>query len=266
MATKKEQIKRILEENFESILENKNSVLNLEKTLSTKELPISRYKIIEFMKAKGYKHNKDTNSWDKDASTVNIPSNNEDIKSKEKFPTSITNPCLPSNDSLNISLTDDLRNHLKNGAKKKNSSKSVNTTSNLEHKPNESIKEIIATNIKEKSAIPEDNIINEMRKIIDNTASNCELILDSITKLSEQLDTTNSLLPKVTEDNISIPATKLLDILSSKPKKYDTTLPITLFELCIDKYCLRNPDKQEDIRNSKTSNIIKKLLIDYFVS
>ena len=192
MGTKKEikeEITRILEENFDFILNSKDSLLNLENTLSTNELKISMYHIKIFMKNKGYIHNKTTNEWNSVSTTEQTSSNNECISSKKPSLESTKSKTIKNQETLDETITGDLKRFLKKNSNDKNNDKIIKTPLNLKDKSKENIEEVIEENIREKSLIPDENILNEIWKITDNTSSNCELILKSITSLSQQVST-----------------------------------------------------------------------------
>ena len=180
MGTKKEikeEITRILEENFDFILNSKDSLLNLENTLSTNELKISMYHIKIFMKNKGYIHNKTTNEWNSVSTTEQTSSNNECISSKKPSLESTKSKTIKNQETLDETITGDLKRFLKKNSKDKNNDKIIKTPLNLKDKSKENIEEVIEENIREKSLIPDENILNEIWKITDNTSSNCELMV-----------------------------------------------------------------------------------------
>lgn len=275
MGTKKEikeEITRILEENFDFILNSKDSLLNLENTLSTNELKISMYHIKIFMKNKGYIHNKTTNEWNSVSTTEQTSSNNECISSKKPSLESTKSKTIKNQETLDETITGDLKRFLKKNSNDKNNDKIIKTPLNLKDKSKENIEEVIEENIREKSLIPDENILNEIWKITDNTSSNCELILKSITSLSQQVIKTSLLLSSSKQDNninentnLKISSAQLMDILDGKTKRYELTLPIAFFEAIREKFFLKYPDKTS-IEELKDSKILYKILIDFFVS
>lgn len=131
MGTKKEikeEITRILEENFNFILNTQDSILNLENTLSTSKLKISMYHIRTFMNNKGYIHNKATNEWVSINNKKKNSSNNEDIKDNETILKSNEQNILEHKENLNNSMTDDLKEFLKENSKKKSNTNSDEKT------------------------------------------------------------------------------------------------------------------------------------------
>lgn len=277
MGTKKEikeQITSILEENLDFILNTQDSILNLEKTLSTNELRISMYHIKTFMKNKGYIHNKTTNEWYSVNNTEENPSNNEDINFKESSLKTNEPEIIKNKETLSETITDDLKEFLKKNSKERNNDKIIKTSLNPENKSEEIIEEIIAENINEKSLIPEENILNEIWKITDNTSSNCELILKSITSLLKLVNDISLLLSKKEDNqinnindsnNIEISSGQLMDILDGETKRYELTLSVAFFEAIKQKFFLKHPNRTT-MTQLKDSKILYKILIDYFVS
>ena len=230
------------------------------------------YHIKTFMKNKGYIHNKTTNEWYSVSTTEQTSSNNECISSKKPSLESTKSKTIKNQETLDETITGDLKRFLKKNSKDKNNDKIIKTPLNLKDKSKENIEEVIEENIREKSLIPDENILNEIWKITDNTSSNCELILKSITSLSQQVIKTSLLLSSSKQDNninentnLKISSAQLMDILDGKTKRYELTLPIAFFEAIREKFFLKYPDKTS-IEELKYSKILYKILIDFFVS
>ncbi len=277
MGTKKEvkaEIIRKLEENFNYILNSKDSILNLERVLSTKDLRISMYHIKIFMRNKGYTYDKSTNEWKATHITEENTMKNEGINEDEVTLKITQQEISKVVEGRSESITDDLKNFLKKNSQEKKERNIIEKTSNFEGKSDENITENILKNIKEKSLIPEENIIKEIWKNTDNTSSNCELILKSITMLSEQLKDNPLKVSKkeykinnITNDKnkVEIPSNQLMDILDGESKRYEMTLSVAFFEAIKQKFFLRHPDKSSTVQ-AKDSKILYKILIDYFTS
>ena len=277
MGTKKEvkaEITRKLKENFNYILNSKDSILNLERVLSTDGLRISMYHIKTFMRNKGYTYDKTTNEWKvaditEESTIKNVGINNDEVTLK------ITQQEINKDIESQIeSITDDLKNFLKKNSQEKKEDNIIEKPSNFEEKLDENITENILKNIKEKSLIPEENIIKEIWKNTDNTSSNCELILKSITMLSEQLKENPLKVSKkeyklnntINDNNkVEITSNQLMDILDGESKRYEMTLSVAFFEAIKQKFFLRHPDKSSIVQ-AKDSKILYKILIDYFTS
>lgn len=277
MGTKKEvkaEIIRKLEENFNYILNSKDSILNLERILSTKDLRISMYHIKIFMKDRGYIYDKTTNEWKAADITEENTIKNEGIN-EDGVALKITQQEINKDIESQIeSITDDLKNFLKKNSQEKKEDNTIQKPSNFEEKSEENISENILKNIKEKSLIPEENIIKEIWKNTDNVSSNCELILKSITMLSEQLKENPLNVSKkeyklnnpINDNNkVEILPNQLMDILDGENKRYEMTLSVAFFEAIKQKFFLRHPDKSSTVQ-AKDSKILYKILIDYFTS
>lgn len=271
MGTKKEvkaEITRRLEENFSFILNSKDSIFNLERILSTHDLRISMYHIKIFMKNKGYTYDKTTNEWRVIDSDEENTLKNEGIN-EEEATLKVTQHEIDEDKEVSIeSITDDLKKCLKENSEKKKRGNIIEEPSNFEEKSEENITE----NIKKKSLISEENIIKEIWKNTDNTSSNCELILKSITMLSEQLKENYLIISQkeyklnnITNDinKVEISSNQWMDILDGESKRYEMTLSVAFFEAIKQKFFLRHPDKSSMIQ-SKDSKILYKILIDYF--
>lgn len=278
MGTKKEvkaEIIRKLEENFNYILNSKDSILNLERILSTKDLRISMYHIKIFMKDRGYIYDKTTNEWKAADITEENTIKNEGIN-EDEVTLKITEQEIDKDiESQTKSIMDDLKNYMKKKSQEKKEDNIIEKSSNFEGKLDENVTENILKNIKEKSLIPEENIIKEIWKNTDNISSNCELILKSITMLSEQLKESPLKVSKKeyklnnnTNDNnnkVEIPPNQLMEILDGENKRYEMTLSVAFFEAIKQKFFLRHPDKSSTVQ-AKDSKILYKILIDYFTS
>ena len=278
MGTKKEvkaEIIRKLEENFNYILNSKDSILNLERILSTKDLRISMYHIKIFMKDRGYIYDKTTNEWKAADITEENTIKNEGIN-EDEVTLKITEQEIDKDiESQTKSIMDDLKNYMKKKSQEKKEDNIIEKSSNFEGKLDENVTENILKNIKEKSLIPEENIIKEIWKNTDNISSNCELILKSITMLSEQLKESPLKVSKkeyklnnTTNDNnnkVEIPPNQLMEILDGENKRYEMTLSVAFFEAIKQKFFLRHPDKSSTVQ-AKDSKILYKILIDYFTS
>lgn len=271
MGTKKEikeEITRTLEENFNFILNTKDSILSLENTLSTSELKISMYHIKTFMKNKGYIHNKTTNEWDSVNNTEQTSSNNEDINSKE----SDLENTEPETIKNSETMTDDLKEFLKENSKQRNDEKIIKKTLNINDKSKENIDEIITENIKENSLIPEENILQEILKLSDNSSYNSEVIINVIKKVFNQLSEINLLLSTIqnktssdTTDYIKISREQLAAINYSESKRYELSLTTGLVDAIKQKFFLSHPEITS-VEKLKDSKILPMILFDYLIS
>lgn len=275
MGTKKEikeEIIRILEENFNFILNTQDSILNLENTLSTSELKISMYHIRTFMKNKGYIHNKITNEWVSINNKKKNSSNNEDIKDNETILKSNEQNILEHKENLNNSMTDDLKEFLKENSKKKSNTTSDEKNLTSEEKPSGNFPEMPINNIREKSLIPEKNILQEILKLSDNNSYNSEIIINAIKEVSNQLSEINSLLSTInnkntsdTTDYIKIARYQLAAINYSESKRYEVSLSIGLVDAIKQKFFLNHPEISS-IEKLKDSKILPMILFDYLIS
>ena len=275
MGTKKEikeEITRILEENFNFILNTQDSILNLENTLSTSKLKISMYHIRTFMNNKGYIHNKATNEWVSINNKKKNSSNNEDIKDNETILKSNEQNILEHKENLNNSMTDDLKEFLKENSKKKSNTNSDEKNLTSEEKPSGNFPEIPINNIREKSLIPEKNILQEILKLSDNNSYNSEIIINAIKEVSNQLSEINSLLSTInnkntsdTTDYIKIARYQLAAINYSESKRYEVSLSIGLVDAIKQKFFLNHPEISS-IEKLKDSKILPMILFDYLIS
>lgn len=275
MGTKKEikeEITRILEENFNFILNTQDSILNLENTLSTSKLKISMYHIRTFMNNKGYIHNKATNEWVSINNKKKNFSNNEDIKDNETILKSNEQNILEHKENLNNSMTDDLKEFLKENSKKKSNTNSDEKNLTSEEKPSGNFPEIPINNIREKSLIPEKNILQEILKLSDNNSYNSEIIINAIKEVSNQLSEINSLLSTInnkntsdTTDYIKIARYQLAAINYSESKRYEVSLSIGLVDAIKQKFFLNHPEISS-IEKLKDSKILPMILFDYLIS
>lgn len=262
----KEQINRILEENFDFILNTKDSLLNLENTLSTNELKISIYHIKIFMKNKGYIHNKTTNTWC--LNTEITSSNTEGNKSKNAV-----SKCNKLSPTKNNSITDDLKDFLKENSKNNTNSYSSKTTSVVEEESNKNIPTNATETIRKSSCIPEEDIIKEIWKIADNTSSNCEVILSNLLSLSKQLSENTLLLSYLNttsseinnNDYYEVPSNQIMTIKCSDSKRYELTLPIAFVDAIKRKFFLKHSDITS-VEKLKDCKILDMILWDYFTS
>lgn len=266
----KEEITRILEENFDFILNTKDSLLKLENTLSTNELKISMYHIKVFMKNKGYIHNKTTNTWCLNPEITS--SNTEGNKSKNAI--SKCNKLSPTKSKSN-SITDDLKDFLKENSKNNTNNYSSKTTSVVEEENNKNIPPNTTETIRESSCIPEEDIIKEIWKITDNTSSNCEVILSNLLSLSKQLSENTSLLYSINinnsqisntnDDYFRIPSNQIIDIIHGDTKRYELTLVVNFVDIIKKKFFLKHPEIT-GLDKLKDTKILSMALWDYLTS
>lgn len=275
MGTKKEikeEITRILEENFNFILNTQDSILNLENTLSTSKLKISMYHIRTFMNNKGYIHNKATNEWLPINNNEQNASNNEEVNVKETILKTKEAEVIENKPNINNSITDDLKNFLNENSKNKNNTNSSKTSSFLNEETDANTHKNTTKNIREGSFIPEENIMKEIWKITDNTASNCEVILNNLLSLSKQVSENTLLLSSFNNSNeinnndyAEIPSNQIMAIKCSDSKRYELTLPIAFVDAIKQKFFLKHPDVNS-IEKLKDCKILDMILWDYYTS
>lgn len=269
----KEQITSVLEENFNFILNTQDSLLNLQNTLSTNELKISMYHIKTFMNNKGYTHDKITNEWSPINITIANPSNNEVIKDNENTLEASEHEIVEYKKILSESITDDLKEFLKENSNEINKNNIIELPSNIEESTEENLQKIITENIKENSLIPEDNILKEIWKITDNTASNCEVILSSLLSISKQLSENTLLLSCLNHTNnevndnsyFKIPSNQMIDIIHGDTKRYELTLVINFVDSIKKKFFLKHPEITA-LNKLKDTKILSMVLWDYLTS
>lgn len=263
----KQEITRILEENFDFILNTQDSILNLEKILSTENQKVSMYQINTFMNKKGYRHDKITKAW----ILINEPntSNCEYNKSQEN---SLNQSEFIFNNNENSSMTDDLKDFLKQNSNKKEDSISDENTSNSEETKQEIKIKSTLENISENSLIPEENIIKEIWKITNNTASNFEVVIKHLLSLSKQLSENTLLLSSINANNeinntnyFKIPSNQMIDIIHGDTKRYELTLVINFVDAIKQKFFLKHPDIT-GFDKLKDTKILSMALLDYLVS
>lgn len=269
MGTKKEikeEITRILEEKFDFILNTKDSLLNLQNTLSTQNLKISMYHIKTFMKNKGYAYDKTTNTWHLN-NEIKSSDTEDDKYKKQPSNQDKLNPIKNENDSI----TDDLKNFLKENSK--NNTNSSKTPSVSEEENNKNIPNNTTENIRESSCIPEENIIKEIWKNTDNTSSNCDVILSNLLSLSKQLSEITLLLSSLNtntnevnnNDYFKIPSNQMIDIIHGDTKRYELTLVINFVDAIKKKFFLKHPEITR-LDNLKDTKILSMVLWDYLAS
>lgn len=271
MGTKKEikeEITRILEEKLDFILNTKDSLLNLQNTLSTQNLKISMYHISTFMKRKGYTHDKTTNTWrlSNEFNTSDI----EDDKSKNK---PSKQPKLKPIKNKNDSITDDLKKFLKENSKNNTNTNSSKTPSAPEEESNKNTPNNTTENIRESSCIPEENIIKDIWKTTDNISSNTQLILSNLLSLSKQLSENTLLLTSLNtntnevnnNDYFKIPSNQMIDIIHGDTKRYELTLVINFVDAIKKKFFLKHPDITK-VDKLKDTKILSMALLDYLAS
>lgn len=276
MGTKKEikeEITRILEANFDFILNTQDSILNLEKNLSKNELKISMYHIKTFMKNKGYIHNKSTNKWLPINNNKQNASKNEEVNVKETILKTQEPDVIENKPNINDSITADLKDFLKENSKNKTNTNSSKTLSPPEEKIKASNHKDDTENIRESSLVPDENIIKEIWKITDNTFSNCEVILNTLLSLSKQLSENTSLLSSLNtnsseinnNDCFKISSNQMIDIIHGDTKRYELTLVISFVDAIKKKFFLKHPEIT-GLNNLKDTKILSMALLDYLAS
>ena len=109
--------------------------------------------------------------------------------------------------------------------------------------------------------------MKEIWKITDNTASNCEVILNNLLSLSKQVSENTLLLSSFNNSNdyAEIPSNQIMAIKCSDSKRYELTLPIAFVDAIKQKFFLKHPDVNS-IEKLKDCKILDMILWDYYTS